>query len=256
MLRLTSFIAVLLSALLLAGCAGTQNRHTDPVNDPWEGFNRKTYAFNDTLDRNLLRPIAVGYKKVVPDPLQSGISNFFRNLEAPATFLNLLLQGEFEKSADTFGRFLLNTTVGLLGFFDPASKVGVPYHDEDLGQTLASWGYENSRYLVIPVFGPSTVRDGLGRYADSFVNPVGRQIHSNGVWAYWMVRGIDLRAQYLDRDSELRDAYDPYVLMRDVWMQNRAYRIHDGDQPAIDYDLLIEDTALENDSNMEPWPEP
>ena len=154
MSKRATFITLLFAVLLLAGCAGTQNHHTDPVNDPWEGFNRKAFAFNDTMDRNLVRPIAVGYDKIMPDPLQRGVSNFFRNLDSPVTFLNLLLQGEFEKSADTFGRFLLNSTVGLLGFFDLATKVGIPYHDEDLGQTLASWGYENSRYLVIPVFGP------------------------------------------------------------------------------------------------------
>ncbi len=256
MSRLSSFIAVLLSALLLAGCAGTQNRHTDPVNDPWEGFNRKAFAFNDTLDRNLVRPIAVGYKKITPKPLQRGISNFFRNLDAPVTFLNLLLQGEFEKSADTFGRFLLNTTVGLLGFFDPATKAGVPYYEEDLGQTLAVWGYENSRYLVIPVFGPSTFRDGIGRYADTYVNPVGRQIHGNDRWIYWLIRGIDLRAQNLSRDSGLDDAYDPYMLVRDVWTQNRAYQIYDGDPPAADYDLFIDDAFLENDSDVEPQPKP
>ncbi len=245
MLKPSSFISVLLCALLLVGCAGTQNRHTDPINDPWEGFNRKAYAFNDTMDRNVLRPIAVGYDKVMPDPLQRGVSNFFRNLDAPVTFINLLLQGEFAKSADTFGRFLLNSTIGLLGFFDLASKAGVPYHNEDLGQTLAKWGYKESRYLVIPVFGPSTVRDGVGRYGDSFVNPVGRQIRNEGEYIYWIVRGIDFRAQFLSRDGELGDAYDPYVLMRDVWMQNREYQIYDGDPPAADYDLFLEDADLE-----------
>jgi phospholipid-binding lipoprotein MlaA len=242
-----SFISItILCVLMLTGCAGTQNKHTDPENDPWEGMNRKSFAFNQSMDK-VVRPIAVGYDKVMPDPLQRGVSNFFRNLDAPVTFLNLLLQGEFEKSLDTFGRFLLNSTVGLLGFFDLATKAGVPYHDEDLGQTLASWGYENSRYLVIPVFGPSTVRDGIGRYADSYVNPVGRQIWKNGEWAYWIARGIDIRAQYLDRDGELNDAYDPYVLMRDVWLQNRAYQIYDGDPPMADYDLFLDDAFMEGE---------
>lgn len=248
-------ITTMLCALMLASCAGTQNKHTDPVRDPWEGFNRKAFAFNNNMDK-VVRPIAVGYDKVMPDPFQRGVSNFFRNLDAPVTFLNLLLQGEIEKSLDTFGRFILNSTVGLLGFFDPASKVGVPYHDEDLGQTLAAWGYKDSRYLVIPIFGPSTVRDGFGRYADSYVNPVGRQIHGNGVWAYWMVRGIDLRAQYLDRDGELNDAYDPYVLMRDVWMQNRDYQIYDGDPPSADYDLYLDEAFMEDDVLIEDEPDP
>ena len=243
-------LITILCVLVLGGCAGTQNKHTDPVNDPWEGLNRKTFAFNQNMDK-VVRPIAVGYDKVMPDPLQRGVSNFFRNLEAPVTFLNLLLQGEFEKSLDTFGRFFLNSTVGLLGFFDLATKAGVPYHEEDLGQTFASWGYENSRYLMLPVFGPSTVRDGFGRYADSYVSPVGRQIWKNDVWAYWILRGIDLRAQYLDRDAELNDAYDPYVLMRDVWMQNRAYQIYDGDPPSADYDLFLDDAFLDYDPELD-----
>jgi len=244
MRKTSKFITVLIYALLLAACAGTQSRHTDPVNDPWEGFNRKAFAFNDTMDRKVLRPVAVGYDKAMPEPLQRGVGNFFRNLDAPVTFINLLLQGEFEKSADTFGRFLLNSTIGLLGFFDLATKAGVPYHDEDLGQTLAAWGYKDSRYLVLPVFGPSTPRDGVGRYADSFINPVGLQIHIQEHWGYWLVRGIDFRAQFLSRDGELGDAYDPYVLMRDVWMQNRAFQIYDGDPPAADYDLFLEDAFL------------
>lgn len=239
-------ISTMLCALLLASCAGTQNRHTDPVNDPWEGMNRKAFAFNNSMDK-VVRPIAVGYDKIMPDPLQRGVGNFFRNLDAPVTFLNLLLQGEIEQSLDTFGRFILNSTVGLLGFFDPASKAGVPYYDEDLGQTLAVWGYKESRYLVIPVFGPSTLRDGIGIGADSYVNPVGRQIDGNDVFFYWAVRGIDLRAQFLSRDGELTDAYDPYVLMRDVWMQNRAYQIYNGDPPVADYDMYLDDAFMEDE---------
>jgi phospholipid-binding lipoprotein MlaA len=232
-------VTVVLS-LLLTACAGTQNQHTDPENDPWEGFNRKVYAFNDGLDK-VVRPIAVGYDKVMPDPFQRGVGNFFRNLDAPVTFVNTLLQGKFTQSADVFGRFLINSTVGLLGFFDVASKMGIPYYNEDLGQTLATWGYQDSRYLVLPFFGPSTFRDGVGRLTDSFYHPVGRAIHDEGVWAYYIVRGIDLRARYLDQDAELQNAYDPYVLMRDVWLQNRQYQIYDGDPPLTDYDLYLED---------------
>lgn len=252
----SNMITTMLCTLMLAGCAGTQSRHTDPVGDPWEGLNRKTFAFNEHLDKAVVRPIAVGYDKVMPDPMQRGVSNFFRNLDAPVTFLNLLLQGEIEKSLDTFGRFFLNSTVGLLGFFDPATKAGVPYHDEGLGQTLAAWGYKNSRYLVIPVLGPSTVRDGVGRLGDSYANPVTGQIDNNDIWIYWMARGIDLRAQYLDRDGDLDEAYDPYVLMRDVWMQNRAYEIYDGEPPSVDYNLYLDDAFMEDEPEPQPQPQP
>ena len=240
MLKSTSLIWLVLLSLFLAGCAGTQNRQTDPQNDPWEGFNRKVYAFNDGLDK-VVRPVAVGYDKIMPDPFQRGVGNFFRNLDTPVTFVNQVLQGKLRQSGSSIGRFLLNSTVGLLGFFDVATKVGMPYYNEDLGQTLAKWGYEDSRYLMLPFFGPSTFRDGTGRLADSYIHPVGRAIHGNNEWGLWIFRGIDQRARFLEQDAELEQAYDPYVLMRDVWLQNRQYQIYDGDPPMADYDLYLED---------------
>jgi len=240
MKKTQSFIGVVLLSLLLAGCAGTQSRHTDPENDPWEGYNRKVFAFNNAMDK-VVRPIAVGYDKIMPDPFQRGVGNFFRNLDAPVTYVNQVLQGKFRQSISTFGRFLVNSTIGLLGFFDVATKMGIPFYDEDLGQTMAKWGYEDSRYLMIPFFGPSTFRDGTGRVVDSYYSPVGRVFHGSNRWGLWIFRGIDMRARYLDQDAELNDAYDPYVLMRDVWMQNREYQIYDGDPPMLDYDLYLED---------------
>lgn len=233
-------ICLILLSFVLAGCAGTQNRNTDPENDPWEGFNRKVYAFNDGLDKVVLRPVAVGYDKIMPDPFQRGVGNFFRNLDAPVTFVNQVLQGKGNQSADTFGRFLVNSTIGLLGFFDVATRMGIPYYNEDLGQTFAKWGYDDSRYLMLPFFGPSTLRDGTGRLADSYYHPVGRAIHGNDRWGLLIFRGIDQRARYLSQDAELEQAYDPYVLMRDVWMQNRQYQIYDGNPPMVDYDLYLD----------------
>lgn len=235
-----------LLSLFLTACAGTQSRNTDPEKDPWEGFNRKVYAFNDGMDK-VVRPIAVGYDKVMPDPFQRGVGRFFRNLDAPVTIINQLLQGKFTQSLDSLSRFLMNSTIGLLGFFDVASRFGLPYYNEDLGQTLATWGYEDSRYLLLPVFGPSTVRDGFGRLTDSYIHPVGRAIHGRNEWGLWIVRGIDQRARYLDQDAELEQAYDPYVLLRDVWMQNRLYQVYDGDPPMADYDLYLEEDLPEEE---------
>ncbi len=241
-----SLIVVIVLSILLAGCAGTQSRNTDPENDPWEGFNRKVFAFNDGLDK-VARPIAVGYDKIMPDPFQRGVGNFFRNLDSPVTYISQVLQGKFDESITTIGRFLVNSTVGVLGFFDVATKWGMPFYNEDLGQTFATWGYKDSRYLMLPFFGPSTFRDGVGRLGDSYIHPVGRAIHGNDEWALWIVRGIDLRARYLDQDAEFNEAYDPYVLMRDVWMQNREYQIYDGDPPILDYDMYLEDFDEEED---------
>jgi phospholipid-binding lipoprotein MlaA len=244
MQKTSCIISAILISMLLSGCAGTQNRHTDPENDPWEGFNRKVFAFNNSLDK-VVRPIAVGYDTVMPDPFQRGVGNFFRNLDSPVTFVNQVLQGKFRQSGSSVGRFLINSTIGLLGFFDVATKMGIPYYNEDLGQTLAKWGYHDSRYLMLPIFGPSTLRDGVGRYTDSYYHPVGRAIHGRNEWGYWIVRGIDQRARYLSQDAELGQAYDPYVLMRDVWIQNRQYQIYDGDPPMADYDLYLEDYSEE-----------
>ena len=241
-----SLISLLVLSLILAGCAGTQNRHTDPENDPWEGYNRKVYAFNDGLDK-VVRPIAVAYDKVMPDPFQRGVGNFFRNLDAPVTYVNQVLQGKFNQSVETIGRFLVNSTIGLLGFFDVATKWGMPFYNEDLGQTLAKWGYDDSRYLMLPFFGPSTFRDGTGRLVDSYYHPVGRVFHGSNLWGLWIVRGIDTRARFLSQDAELQGAYDPYVLMRDVWLQNRQYQIYDGDPPMQDYDLYLDDYSEEEE---------
>ena len=238
--RTRSIISIIMLALLLSGCAGTQSRNTDPENDPWEGYNRKVFAFNEGVDK-IVRPIAVGYDKITPDPLQRGFGNFFRNLDGPVTYVNQVLQGKFYESVDTLGRFLINSTLGLLGFFDVASRLGIPFYNEDLGQTMATWGYDNSRYLMLPFLGPSTFRDGTGRLVDSYLHPVTRRIHGSNRWGLWIFRGIDTRARYLDQDAELNSAYDPYVLMRDVWMQNREYQIYDGDPPMQDYDLYLED---------------
>jgi phospholipid-binding lipoprotein MlaA len=248
--RKPSLIGITLLCLFLAGCAGTQSRNTDPENDPWEGYNRKVYAFNEGMDK-VVRPIAVGYDKIMPDPFQRGVGNFFRNLDAPVTFVNQILQGKFKQSGSTLGRFLLNTTVGVLGFFDVATKVGMPYYNEDLGQTLAKWGYKDSRYLMWPIFGPSTFRDGTGRLIDSYYHPVGRVFHGSNRWGLWIFRGIDTRARYLEQDAELEQAYDPYVLMRDVWRQNREYQIYDGDPPMRDYDLYLDDYSEEDEPDVD-----
>jgi len=241
-----SLISFVLLGLMLAGCAGTQSRNTDPENDPWEGYNRKVYAFNEGMDK-VVRPVAVAYDKIMPDPMQRGVGNFFRNLDAPVTYVNQVLQGKFKQSLATIGRFLANSTFGLFGFFDIATQMGIPYYNEDLGQTLAKWGYDDSRYLMIPFIGPSTFRDGTGLVGDTFYSPVGQVFHGSNRWGLLIIDGIDIRARYLDQDAELNQAYDPYVLLRDVWKQNRQYQIYDGDPPLMDYDLYLEDYPAEEE---------
>jgi phospholipid-binding lipoprotein MlaA len=225
---------------LLAGCAGTQSRNTDPVRDPWEGYNRKVHAFNMGLDK-VVRPIAVGYDKITPEPVQRGIGNFFRNLSWPVTFTNQLLQGKFSEGMESTARFLVNSTLGVFGIFDVATRAGIPEYDEDFGQTMAKWGWEDSRYFVLPLFGPSTLRDGIGRSYYGYLHPLNWYAREEHV--YWPI-ALDLlqtRANLLEQDQAVFDAYDPYVFVRDAWLQNREYLIFDGEPPTPDYDTYLDD---------------
>jgi phospholipid-binding lipoprotein MlaA len=225
---------------LLAGCAGTPSRNTDPVRDPWEGYNRKVHAFNMGLDK-VVRPIAVGYDKITPEPVQRGIGNFFRNLSWPVTFTNQLLQGKFSEGMESTARFLVNSTLGVFGIFDVATRAGIPEYDEDFGQTMAKWGWEDSRYFVLPLFGPSTLRDGIGRSYYGYLHPLNWYAREEHV--YWPI-ALDLlqtRANLLEQDQAVFDAYDPYVFVRDAWLQNREYLIFDGEPPTPDYDTYLDD---------------
>jgi phospholipid-binding lipoprotein MlaA len=230
---------VTILVMFLSACAGTQSRHTDPEGDPWEGFNRKIHSFNMTVDKALLRPLASGYDWVMPAPFQRGVGNFFRNLDYPVTVVNLLLQGMFKEGGVSTGRFLINTTIGVVGFFDVASKLGISDYKEDFGQTLAVWGYENSRYLVLPIFGPSTFRDGIGRSVYGYAHPVGWAAREKDLYAPMILDIIQFRATYLDEDDQILNAYDPYVFARDVYLQNRLYKIHNGELPLQDYDMYL-----------------
>jgi phospholipid-binding lipoprotein MlaA len=232
---------MLLLAALLAGCATQQTTPTDPERDPWEGYNRGMHAFNDSLDRAVFRPVAKGYDAVMPDGPQRGVRNFFRNLDYPVTLLNSLLQGNMERAFTSTGRFLMNSSIGVLGFFDVASKAGIPYYDEDFGQTLATWGWKDSRYLVMPVLGPFTVRDLLGRSFHGYAHPINWAIREHDQYIPLIVDLVSLRAELLPLQAELDAAADPYVLIRDVYLQRREYEIYNGDPPAPDYDALLEE---------------
>lgn len=241
MQRAVTLTFAILMIFLLTACSSRQITPSDPEIDPWEAYNRKIHAFNMGLDRAILRPVAKGYDYIMPEAPQRGVRNFFRNLAFPVTFLNLLAQGKFEGAADATGRFFINTTAGLAGFFDVATKVGIPSYDEDLGQTLAVWGWHDSRFLVMPLFGPYTVRDLVGRSFYGYFHPVSYVAREyNNYWPM-AIDLVTLRAQLLPFDQQLESAADPYILVRDVYLQNRQFNIHDGDPPAPDYDALLEE---------------
>ena len=219
--------AVPLGPSSLPALADTVARPSEPsfVHDPWEPFNRRVHRFNAVIDRTVARPVANAYVAVVPAPVRTGVSNFFDNLDQPATAVNALLQGRVRHSAEALARFLLNSTVGVAGLFDPAARLKMPEREEDFGQTLANWGWRRSRYLELPFFGPSTVRDAIGKVGDSPLQPLA-QVESDKVRIGLQALGlVDGRARLMNLDS-LRDAaQDDYLLVRDSWAQRRDFQI-------------------------------
>jgi len=226
---------------VVAGCSSQPVTLTDPERDPWEAYNRKIHAFNMGFDRAIFRPVAKGYDIIMPDAPQRGVRNFFRNLAYPVTFLNLILQGKFEDSWTATGRFLMNSTFGVLGFFDVATKADIPRFNEDMGQTLAVWGWKDSRFLMMPFFGPYTARDFLGRGFYGYFHPVSYYAREHNNYVPMVVDLITLRASLLPFEEDLLNASDPYVLIRDAWLQRREFLIYDGDPPAPDYESMLED---------------
>ncbi|MET7143813.1 VacJ family lipoprotein [Xanthomonas sp. PPL139] len=196
-----------------------------PSYDPWEKFNRKVHAFNNVVDRSVARPLARAYVSVVPRPVRLGVTNFFDNLSSPLTMVNQLLQGRPLQAGQTLSRFLINSTLGIGGIFDPATDANLPRRSEDFGQTLGVWGWRRSRYLELPLFGPRTVRDAFGLVGDAPLSPL-QQIEEDRVRIGLQgLQLVDTRAQLLSLDSLRDQAPDEYQLTRDAWLQRRNYQI-------------------------------
>lgn len=230
------------AAMTAEAAADAPHAHGASPQDPWEGFNRRMYAFNNVLDRALLRPVAKGYATVTPRVVRKGVSNFFGNLQQPVSALNLLLQGHPGQAGAAFGRFVFNATVGLAGVFDPATEVGMPLRQRDFGQTFAQWGWEESRYLVLPVFGPGTVRDGFGKGVNTTVSPISWLARREGAEVS-ILYGVDARASVLPFESFMQDAADPYLMVRDAYLQRRRCQIVDCSEEMPDY--LLPDYEFE-----------
>ncbi|MCK9606244.1 MAG: VacJ family lipoprotein [Methylomonas sp.] len=239
-------------ALSITGCASTESAAVNsqasaPIvspTDPYEGFNRSMYGFNMGLDRYLLKPVADSYKFITPDFMQTGVTNFFNNLKGINVVLNDLLQGKFEQSASDLGRFTTNSTIGLLGLFDVATPLGLSQNVEDFGQTLAVWGVDQGPYLVLPVLGPTTARDGGGIIFDKAANP-GTYVPGTGI-----VEGINERANAEGALNFINEAaLDPYVFTRESFLQYRNNLINDGKTDIDSFDLDI-DEAMDNDGQV------
>ncbi len=227
--------ALLLSCLLFSACSTTHPGSSPQETDPFEPYNRAAYSFNDALDRAILKPVAQGYAKYMPQLGKMAIENFFSNLNDVTVTCNDVLQLKFKQAASDGSRVLFNTTFGLFGLINVTTRL--PKHNEDFGQTLGYWGAPSGPYIVIPVLGPSSVRDGAGTYADSFVSVIGTTDHVPTRNSAYVVDGIVTRASLLDNEKILENAtIDRYSSLRDAYMMHRRNLVYDGDPPRRHYE--------------------
>lgn len=224
--------ALMLFTLLSSGC--TTLKGPPNPDDPYESFNRAMYEFNDTLDIYVLKPVSKGYQAVTPDVVDKGVTNFFSNLDDILVMFNDLLQLKFAQFASDSARFVFNTTFGLLGLIDVSTGFGLPKHEEDFGQTMGYWGIESGPYLVLPVFGPSSIRDGIGFVVDSEteLNIIYENMSEAHIWGTYSLKYIDKRADLLKATNIVEEtAPDPYSFIRDAWVQRRQNLVYDGNPP-------------------------
>ena len=218
----------LVTILVLGGCASTGKNPADP----WEPMNREIFAFNDAVDKAVAKPIAQGYQKIMPSFAQEGVMNFYSNLEDVNSSLNQFLQGKPKEGVNDAARFVVNSVLGIFGLWDVATPMGLEKHDEDFGQTLGVWGVPSGPYFVIPLLGPSSVRDAPARLVDPqwyYAIVIGDN------WKYWTWWGLDkvrTRASLLTAESVLeKAAIDRYSFIRDAWIQRRLSQVYDGNPP-------------------------
>ncbi len=231
--------AVALATVFLLTACTSQPLKPDP-RDPLEKFNRTMYSVNDGLDRAIARPVARTYRKVTPAIVQTGVSNFWSNVNYPVTIINQFLQGKVRAGCSDLGRFLLNTVAGVGGILDPATAAGLDRNDEDFGQTLGKWGVPAGPYLMLPILGPSTIRDGTAKLADRQADPVNQV--DEWEWRYGLdaFRLLDRRARLLPVTDTLKDVFDPYTFVRSAYFQQREYAVHDGNVEDVPADEGLE----------------
>jgi len=240
---------LVLATLLLAGCAIAKPRTDDPL----EKYNREVYQFNQGLDEAVVRPVALGYRKLTNPPVRRSVSDFFTNIRMPITVANDLLQARPTHALKNTGRFLINLTLGVGGFFDPASQLGLPLEDNDFGVTLARWGVPEGDYLVLPFVGPNTARDVWRLPVDSyFFDPLSIYAANHSYqglqYAPQALYLVTMRSRAIDAESFLQSAYDPYVFVRDAYRQRRLYQIYDGNPPAA----IIQEMQGLDDKGFDP----
>lgn len=236
---------VLLGSLTATWAAAEQQyqeleQEQGSVRDPFEAWNRPVHRFNETLDIHILRPVARGYQAITPQPLERGIANFFDNLGLPLSVVGGLLQLDSERMLKETGRFVLNSTVGLAGLFDPATSLGFERQEEDIGQALESWGATDSPYLVLPFLGPMT----LVQIPDRVVSPLIGPAMLGSYWQdyFWAIDLVSGRAQLLSASALIDESRaDSYIFTREAYLQRRRFLLYDGEPPPEDFDALFEE---------------
>lgn len=234
----------------MSGCT-TLDGPPNP-DDPLESFNRSMFAFNEGADKYAIRPIAEGYNFVMPDIASKGVSNFFNNIDDITVFFNQILQFKLADAVETSARFVFNTTIGLLGLIDVATDMDLPKHNEDFGQTLAVWGVPSGPYLVLPILGPSTIRDTGGSVVDwVYLTPAFEDEDFETQLAISALKNIDIRAGLIKASNIIDDTVpDKYAFIRDAWQQRRAFLIYDGNPPDSLEEDLFEDGDLFSDDDL------
>ncbi len=228
-LKLSKYFFCILIIAMLSGCAGLSNKSDFDPRDPFENANRKIFKFNDVIDKNVLKPLAVGYENMIPEIIRKGVSNFFGNLADLVTTIQHFLQLDFDKTSSSASRFFINSTVGILGFRDVASQMGIPKTNEDFGQTFGSYGVGPGPYLVLPFFGPSTVRDGVGKVMDILVDPIQTSVKDDSARLVAnSIRVLETRASLLSAEQAFEAlAFDRYVGVKNAYLANRKVQIDD-----------------------------
>ena len=233
--------------IFLTGCSSSQLAEEEEINDPFEPVNRAIYGFNEVADKYVSRPIAKGYQFITPAVIRTGVTNFFDNISYPVDIINAVLQGKFKQAGLDTTRFIINTTVGVLGIMDPATDAGLAKNDEDFGQTLGVWGVPQGPYLMVPFFGPRTMRSGVGDLAGLYVNPQFRIFSSSvqtKVNIFWLVHE---RSKLIGIDEEVQRAFDRYAFVRDAYLQNRRFLLYDGNPPLNDFELDFDDEEFDEE---------
>ena len=239
-------LLAIIAALGASGCVSVPpEQRVD--HDPWESANRTMYIVNDAVDRVTTKPLAKGYNKILPTPVRQGVTNVTRNLMTPRSSLNNFLQGKPRDGVGELFRFIINSTIGVGGIFDIATQSGLEEHSEDFGQTAAVWGIPQGPFVILPFLGPRTLKDTVLLPLDIASDPLYHYNDRSIRTPFTVVRIINLRAQLLSFDEFLAESPDPYVTLRESWLQNREFEIYDGNPPVSEEEDDLFDEFFEEE---------